>query len=307
MSAERFHGIHASIILPMQADGGLDEPGLAAHVRAVLACPGMRGLLINGHAGENATLTREEARRVVRLCREAAGGAPIVAGVMAESSAAAVDLAQDAAAEGADAIMVFGPFSWGLGVDPRVVLRHHQAIHDATGLPLFLFQGSVRSGGLHFPPALLRALLDLPHLIGIKEGSWEAAAYDETRRIVAEARPEIAVMASGDEHLFACFLAGSAGSLVSLAAVVPELVVALDQAVRAADLAAARALHERIAPLAKAIYGAAPPGLATPRLKACLHLLGRLPDPTCRAPLPMLDAAERAALRQALAQAGVLP
>ncbi|MBB5695449.1 dihydrodipicolinate synthase family protein [Muricoccus pecuniae] len=305
MNAEPFHGIYASIILPMQADGAIDEAGLKAHVRAVMACDGMHGLLINGHAGENAFLTRDELRRVVRLCREASGKAPIVAGVMAESSAIATAQAQEAAAEGADAVMVFAPYSWGLGVDPRVVLRHHQAIHDATDLPLFLFQGHVRSGGLHFPPTLLKELLGLPKLVGIKEGSWDSAAYDETRRLVAAIRPEVAVMASGDEHLFACFLAGSAGSLVSLAAVVPELVVALDRAVRAEDLPAARALHERLAPLAKAIYGTAPPGLATPRLKACLHILGRLPVPVCRAPLPALEATEMDALRAALAHAGV--
>ncbi|MBP0495338.1 dihydrodipicolinate synthase family protein [Pararoseomonas indoligenes] len=307
MNAERFHGLYASIILPMRADGAIDEAGLTAHVRTVLACPGMHGLLINGHAGENAFLTREEMRRVIRLCREAAGKAPIVAGVIAEASAAAAIQAQDAAAEGADAIMVFAPFSWGLGVDPRVVLRHHQAIHDATDLPLFLFQGHVRSGGLHFPPDLLKDLLRLPKLVGIKEGSWDSAAYDETRRVTAETRPDVAVMASGDEHLFACFLAGSAGSLVSLAAVVPEMVVALDRAVKAEDLPAARALHERLAPLAKAIYGTAPPGLATPRLKACLNMLGRLPVPVCRAPLPMLEAAETDALRAALVHAGAMP
>ena len=305
MSANRFRGLYASIICPMHPDGALDAPGLEAHARQVLACPGLSGLLVNGHAGENVLLEREEARQVVRIARRAAGDALIVAGVAAESSAAAARLARDAAEEGADAIMIFAPFSWAPGVDPRVVLAHHRAVHDATTLPLFLFQGSVRSGGLFFPPEVLAELFRLPRAVAIKEGSWEADAYDTTRRLAARLRPELAVMASGDEHLFACFALGSAGSLVSLAAVVPELVVALDEAVRRHDLPAARALHERLAPLARAIYGTAPPGLATPRLKACLHLLGRLSSPTCRAPLPALGEAEYDALREALGQAGV--
>lgn len=301
----RFHGLYASIICPMQADGRIDEAGLLAHARAVMACEGMHGLLVNGHAGENFLLAPEETALVVRLSKQAAGEAPVVAGILAESSAQAAHLARLAAEAGADALMVFAPFSWAPGVDPRVVLAHHRAIHDATALPLFLFQGAVRSGGLHFPPALLADLLALPRLVGIKEGSWESVAYDRTRRIAAALRPDVAVMASGDEHLFPCFLTGSAGSLVSLAAVVPELIVALERAVRAGDLAAGLALHERLAPLAQAIYGAAPPGLATPRLKACLHLLGRLPEPACRAPLPALSAAEYEALRAALNAAGV--
>ncbi|MFC0407036.1 dihydrodipicolinate synthase family protein [Roseomonas elaeocarpi] len=301
----RFHGLYASVVCPMRRDGTVDEEAFTSHLRDVLGCPGMHGLLVNGHAGENTLLTPEEMHRVVQLARAAAGRAPVVAGVAAEGSASAAALSRDAADAGADAIMVFAPFSWAMGVDPRVALRHHQAIHDATELPLFLFQGSVRSGGLHFPPALLRALVQLPRVVGIKEGSWDSAAYDLTREVVTAERPGVAVMASGDEHLLACFAAGSAGSLVSLAAVVPELIVALHRAVRAGDMTAARQLHERVQPLARAIYGAAPPGLATPRLKACLHLLGRIPEATCRAPLPELDAEERAVLRAAMTAAGV--
>ena len=82
----------------------------------------------------------------------------------------------------------------------------------------------------------------------------------------------MAVLASGDEHLLPCFVLGSEGSQVSLAVIVPEAIVALDAAVRDGDLAAAQAAHEIIYPLAKAIYGTAPRGLATARLKACFVL-----------------------------------
>lgn len=306
MSAERFRGIHASAVLPMLADGAIDEAAFTAHLLAVLDGTGLRGLLVNGHAGEGALLAPSEARRVVVMARGVAGNdVVVVAGVSAEGSAAAAELARDAEAAGADAIMVFAPFSWAPGADPRAVLRHHRAIHDATDLPLFLFQGSVRSGGLHFPEHLLRELLQLPRVAGIKEGSWETAAYDATRTLAARERPDVLVMASGDEHLFPCFAIGSGGSLVSLAAIVPELVVALDVAVRRGDLAEARALHARITPLARAVYGAPPPGLATARLKHCLHLLGRIPSPRCRAPLEELEAPEIAALCDALRSAGL--
>jgi len=117
--------------------------------------------------------------------------------------------------------------------------------------------------------------------------------------------PQVAMMASGDEHLLTCFSVGSDGSLVSLAAVVPELVIALDAAIRAKDLEAARALNDRLYPLAKAIYGTAPGGWATARLKACLKILGRLPRDTMRPPIGPLPASEIAALESALQAAQV--
>jgi 4-hydroxy-tetrahydrodipicolinate synthase len=111
-------------------------------------------------------------------------------------------------------------------------------------------------------------------------------------------------MASGDEHLFSCFAIGSEGSLVSLAAVVPELIVALDRAVMANDLPGARRLHERLYELARLVYGA-PGHLATLRLKTCLRLLGRLTSVTSRSPIAALTAEETEKLRFALIAAEI--
>ena len=68
-AANPFHGIHAATVAPMRPDYSLDEERLAEHVGDVSRVPGIRGLLINGHAGENFHLTRDEARRVVEIVR----------------------------------------------------------------------------------------------------------------------------------------------------------------------------------------------------------------------------------------------
>ena len=304
--ASDFHGIYASTILVLHPDGSVDEAATMTHKAAIAATPGLRGLLINGHAGENAFLSRRECRRVIEVARTAVGDRLLVAGINAEDSGQAATLARDAAEAGADAVMVFAPFSWTLGADPRAVVAHHRAIHDATELPVFLFQGSVGAGRTRFTPDVLTELLGLERVIGIKEGSWETAAYEQTRRLAHRVRPDVAVMASGDEHLFTCFVLGSEGSLVSLAAICPDLVVALDRAVRCGDLDVARALHERIQPLANAIYGMPPGGLATARIKACLKMLGRLDHAGCRRPIPALSDGENDALRLALDHARLL-
>jgi 4-hydroxy-tetrahydrodipicolinate synthase len=88
---------------------------------------------------------------------------------------------------------------------------------------------------------------------------------------------------------------------VSLAAVVPQLIVSLYRSVLGGDLGEAQRLHERLYPLAKAIYGAAPGSHANARLKACLHLNGKFPNPSMRPPIPALSAAETERLERALA------
>lgn len=301
-----FGGIYAATICPMTAQGAIDETNLAAHLSRVMGTDGMAGLLVNGHAGENFALDREELALVIRTARTVCGsGGKVVAGINSERADTAARMAEDAARAGADAVMVFPPFSWALGADDRVVIGHHRAVAEAAGIPLFLFQGSVGSGKTAFRPEMLERLLEIESVVGIKEGSWETAAYDATRRLSKRLRPDVAVMASGDEHLFPCFAIGSDGSLVSLAAVVPELIVALDRAVAAGNMAEGRAIHDRLYELARIVYGA-PGHLATLRLKTCLALLDGRTATASRSVIGELSGEEVAALRHALHQAGIL-
>ncbi|OBZ95565.1 hypothetical protein ADU59_09200 [Pararhizobium polonicum] len=297
-----FGGVFAATICPMAPTGEIDTDNLARHLAAVTGTDGISGLLLNGHAGESFALERAECATVIRTARAMGGKTLIVAGINAERTDMASTLAQDAAREGADAVMVFPPFSWALGADDRLIVEHHRAVAAASGLPLFLFQGSVSAGKTAFSAAVLARLLEIESVVGIKEGSWETAAYDATRRLSKRLRPDVAVMASGDEHLFPCFAIGSDGSLVSLAAVVPEMIVALERAVSKGDLAEGRALHDRLYPLARAIYGA-PGHLATLRIKTCLQLLDRLPNVASRSPITQLEPVEIRQLAEALAAA----
>lgn len=303
-----FDGLYPSTITPMTADFALDLAALERHTRAVAEVAGIAGVLCNGHAGENFVLAREEKRRVTEVTVRAIGARQIVVcGINAESSLEACDHALDAKQAGADALMIFAPNSWAMMQDERMAERHHRMIIEAAAMPIFLFQGSVRSGRAAYTPDVLARLVRLPGVVGIKEGSWEVAAYEANRRLVKSIAPQVGVMASGDEHLFTSYVLGSEGSLVSLADIAPETIVALDQAVRRGDLAAARAAHEIVYPLARAIYGAPPGGYATARLKTCLKLLGRLDCDAVRPPIGALPPADVDALRAALTQAGLRP
>ncbi len=301
--ADPFNGVYAATLCPLDADGRhLDEAALARHIETVANVDGIAGLLVNGHAGENFALSAADKRRVVEIAHAVCGNRLIiVAGVNSEDSYEAQAHTNDARQAGADAMLLFPPFSWALSTDIDTVLMHHRIANAEARLPMMLYQAGVATGGMAYTPQMLTALVGLPEVVAIKEGSWETAAYEANRRLIKSIAPHVAVMASGDEHLFTCFAIGTEGSLVSLAAVVPELIVALYRAVERGDLAQAQQLHARVYPLAKAIYGTAPGSHANARLKACLHLLGQFPHPSMRPPIPPLSHAEMARLEDALA------
>ena len=297
-----FNGIYAATLCPLDAHGRhVDEAALASHLEEVTAIDGIVGLLINGHAGENFALSRDEKRRVVEIAHSVCGDRSIiVAGVNSEDSYKAQAHTDDAQRAGADALLLFPPYSWALSTDLETVVTHHRLANANASLPMMLYQAGVNTGGMAYTPEILTALAGLPEVVAIKEGSWETAAYETNRRHLKSVAPHIAVMASGDEHLFPCFAIGTEGSLVSLAAVVPELIVALYRAVLSGNLSEAQQLHARVYPLAKIIYGTAPGSHANARLKACLHLLGKFPHPSMRPPIPRLSTAEIGRLEDAL-------
>ena len=289
----------------MHPDFTINEAALASHVSAVAGVAGITGLLVNGHAGENFLLDRAETRRVVEVVRAAVGpDVHLTCGVNAECSLHAAHLARDAEQAGANALLVFPPNGWSLFQDAGTAALHHRHVMDACSLPLVLYQAPVRAGAMPYPPERLAELASDRRVIGVKEGSWEVAAYEASCRAVRAVRPDVAMLGSGDEHLLTSWLIGSEGSQVSLAAIVPEAVVALWDAAAAGDWPLARRRHDSLYPLAAAIYREAPAGRATTRLKACLRLLGRLDNEVVRPPLVPLPAHEHARLERALAHAG---
>lgn len=301
-ASARLTGIHAATICPLKPDFSLDEAALAAHVGSVGRHDGIEGLLINGHAGENFLLAREEKRRVVEICRETLGpNVFLTSGVNTESSLDAAGHCGDAEAAGADAILLFPPNAWGLFQDADSALLHHRHAMAGCTLPFLLYQAPVGAGAMPYGLATLSRLVALPRICGIKEGSWEVATYEENRRLAKRLRPDLAVLGSGDEHLLTSYLIGSEGSQVSLAAVTPAPLVALWRAAQSRDWEQARHWHDVIYPLACAVYREAPGGRATPRLKACLKILGRLACDAVRPPFAPLPPEEYRRLETALA------
>jgi 4-hydroxy-tetrahydrodipicolinate synthase len=306
LAPSRLKGMHAAAIVPMTVDFSIDEAALARHIGDVAGTPGIRGLLVNGHAGENFVLTSAEKRRVVEIARANAPGECVVcSGVNAESSLQAAEDARLAEAAGADILLLFPPNSFALSHHRDAALIHQQHVLAATRLPLLLYGAPVAAGAMAYDAATLKVLAAEPRVLGVKEGSWEVAAYEENMRLLKSVRPDFVILGSGDEHLLTSYIIGSAGSQVSLAAVAPDLCADFYAAASTGDWTTARRLHELIYPLAAAIYRDPPGGRATARLKACLTLLGRLEAAVVRPPQPPVSDWEWQSLRQALTAAGL--
>src|SRR5688572_15932235 len=138
----KFSGIMPANILPFRADLSIDEPAYRTHLRWLADTPGVTGIVVNGHAAEVASLSREERKRTLAIALdEVAGACPIVAGVYTDGTAEAVELARDARAAGAAGVLLFPPtlFMWGAQAKPDMVLKHYTEV-ATVGLPIIAFE-----------------------------------------------------------------------------------------------------------------------------------------------------------------------
>ena len=165
--------------------------------------------------------------------------------------------------------------------------------------PVFLYQSSIYSGHLSYKKDLLKKLLKIKNIIGVKEGSWDYKSYVNNYKFLKKIKKEFLVMASGDEHLYPCFKYASDGSQVSLAAITPEKIVKLIRLIENKEHSKAKKLDKKLLVLAKNIYGKYPPNFATARIKYCLKILKKIPNDLMRSTIS-LSSNEKMQLKKSL-------
>ena len=300
-----FKGIYAATVVPLKKNKSLDQNGLSKHIKDVINTKGIKGLLLNGHAGENFTLNINEQIKVVEIAKKFKNlNKKLISGLNFEDAILASKVAKKMEKAGADAILIFPPFSWSQGISEEMIFQHHKIICNKVNKPVFLYQSSIYSGDLSYKKNLLKKLLKIKNIIGVKEGSWNYKSYVNNYKFLKKIKNSFLVMASGDEHLYPCFKYASDGSQVSLAAITPEKIVELIRLIEKKEFSKAKKLDNRLLILAKNIYGKYPANFATARIKYCLKVLKKIPNDLMRSTIT-LDNLEKKQLRKSLKSLGL--
>lgn len=298
-----FSGIMPANILPFTADLAIDEAAYRKHLRWLVDTPGVTGLVVNGHAAEVASLSRDERKRALAIALdEVAGACPIVAGVYTDGTAEAVELAKDAQAGGAAGVLLFPPtlFMWGAQDKPDMVLRHYAEV-AAVGVPIIAFEYPPATG-IGYSPETLARIAEIPQVLGVKDWSNDIVAFERNLRAVRAAGRPVAMLSSFTMSLMASFLLGADGAISGMGSVTADLQAELFAACQKGDLDGARRVSDRLDPLVRVFY--APPFVDMHnRMKEALVLLGRIPAAHVRPPLTPIPAAEREAIARALRSA----
>jgi 4-hydroxy-tetrahydrodipicolinate synthase len=248
-----FTGCGTALVTPFTSSGAVDEAAVRRLAKRQVEA-GIHFLVPCGTTGEAPTLSAAERRRVVELVvDEVAGRVPVLAGAGGYDTREVIEAAKEMQSAGASGLLSVTPYY--NKPTPDGLVRHYQAIAEATPLPIVVYNVPGRTG-CNVDPATLARLTTIPHLVAVKEASGNMTQICEVMRAVP---PEFIVL-SGDDALTLPAMAVGARGIVSVASnELPAEMTQLVEAAEANDFTYAREIHTRLLPLMLANFAESNP------------------------------------------------
>ncbi|KAA9129833.1 4-hydroxy-tetrahydrodipicolinate synthase [Marinihelvus fidelis] len=291
-----FHGSIVALVTPMDSSGQVDEDAFLRLLDFQLE-NGTTGVVIAGTTAEAATLTDEEADRLLELAvRHIDGHVPVIAGTGNQSTTRTIRRTQKAASLGADAALAVTPCynrppQRGLEAHYREVARH-------GGLPLILYNVPTRAA-VDLLPATVQRLSGEDNIVALKEAVGDATRVSEQ---LAACGTTMDLLSGDDGSCRAAMEAGASGVISVATNVVPGPMSRLCAAVADGDLEQARAIDTELQGLYR-LLGVETNPIPVKWMLCAMGMIG----PGIRLPLMPLDGAYRQDVESCLQTLGLVP
>ncbi|WP_460114749.1 dihydrodipicolinate synthase family protein [Pseudomonas sp. H3_G03] len=264
MSSPNIHGIIGYTITPFSTDGQRIDLNTLGHSIDRLIEGGVHAIAPLGSTGEGAYLSDAEwdevsAYSLAKIARRV----PTIVSVSDPTTAKAVRRARYAEANGADVVMVLPTSYWKLS--EAEILAHYAAIGDSIGVPIMLYNNPATSGTDMSVDLILRIIKQVPNVTMVKESTGDIQRMHHLHR-----QSDVPFYNGCNPLALEAFAAGAKGWCTAAPNLIPELNLALYEAVLANDLTQAREVFYRQLPLLDFILKGGLPAT----IKAGLRLTG---------------------------------
>ncbi|MEV4263073.1 dihydrodipicolinate synthase family protein [Kribbella sp. NPDC049584] len=260
---ERLRGaLLPAVVTPMDSDGVVAYDALTAYAGALTA-QSVGGIAVWAHTGRGLYLSSGDRAKVLETWRQATD-VPIVAGVgvprsaeaagLHEAADATVEMALAAAAGGADAVMVYPLASLGeLPHGDAQAVALHERVAAESGLPLVGFYLHGEAGGYPYSPSLIRELLSLDAMLGVKTATLDRAIGCQDA--IWAGRGTGKLLITGEDRMYGpSFMWGADTALVGIASAQVELSAAVLRAWTAGEHSGFLSASERLDRFAAATF-----------------------------------------------------
>lgn len=278
MDLSRLKGSIPPLITPFRG-GNVDYDAYATMVEFQIR-EGSHGILVNGTTSEPASLSAEERNRIVDVAIATADGrVPIVAATGSQSLTETELLTDHAVRAGADALLIVTPY---YSKPPqRGLIDYYLHLAKRHDRPWMVYHIPGRTA-VSVTLDTLKALKDRsPTFVGMKHAVNDLGFASEC---LSEFGPDFRIFVGLEELSFPMMAIGACGLMNAVGNLRPRALVELCEAVWNGDISEARALHERLLEINKAVFFDTNP---IP-IKYMMKRLGLIPENEHR--LPMVPA-----------------
>jgi dihydrodipicolinate synthase/N-acetylneuraminate lyase len=245
------NGIVASTVTPFNSDGTVRLDQIPAHIEWIIA-EGAHGLSPLGSSGEFPAMEMADRKRVLEAALAANNGRlPVMAGTHCYSTRHTIELSKHAQQAGADALLIVPPFY----MSPTIsqTLDHFRRIADAVEIPIVLYH-NIPLTNIDLRTSHLVKLFEEGAIGGVKMSNPEP---DRICQLLEATNRRLPVYAGIDNVAFEGLCHGATGWISGIPSMVPRSARQLYDAIAvAADLALARRLWAKLAPLMRLQFSA---------------------------------------------------
>lgn len=286
-------GLTPAPVTPFSKDGSVDYEAIQRLGSWLGSIDGVKGLVVLGHAGEGTFLTPDEQVLVIKaFVKSVDNKIPIIAGITGEGTEVAAFEAKRAKEAGASAGLLYPSHGWlRFGYQPGAPQDRYKSVYEYSGLPLILFQYPDNTKATYN----LQTLLDIaaqPGVFAMKNGVRNMRRWDTEIPVIKKKNPDLQVLSCHDEYLLHTAFDVD-GFLVGYGSIAPEPLIELIKAGKAQDYKKAKAIHNQLLPVTKAVYHRGSHMEGTVALKHALVSRGILSHATVRTPLlPLPEGAD---------------
>lgn len=290
-----FTGSGVALITPMKENGEINFEELERLLEYQVA-HGTDAIIICGTTGESTTQNDTEHLECIRRTVEIINGRiPVIAGTGSNDTAHAVYMSKEAAAMGADGLLLVTPYY--NKTNQAGLVLHFNTIANAAGIPCIVYNVPSRTGVNILPKTALE-LSKNPLICGIKEASGNIG---QVAHIAALCGDELPIYSGNDDQVVPILSLGGKGVISVVANVEPEKMHNMCQAWFDGNTAESTRLQLELMGLSDAMFCDVNP---IP-VKKAMNMLGWKAG-ECRLPLGPLSEENVEFIRSELARAGLL-
>lgn len=290
-----FTGAGVAIITPMNSDESINFEKLGQLIDFQID-NGTDAIVICGTTGESAAMTdQEHVDSIAYAVEHVAGRVPVIAGAGSNHTSYAVWMSKEAKRVGADALLHVTPYynkTSQLGL-----IRHFNAVADATDLPIILYNVPSRTG-VNITPATYRELAKHPNIVAAKEASGNISQIAQIAQLCGD---DLDLYSGNDDQIVPLLSLGAKGVISVLSNIMPRQTHDICRLFFEGKIAESRALQLKLLPLINALFSDVNP---IP-VKEAMNLMG-WECGECRLPLVSMQPQAKEHLRALMQEQGLI-